>query len=451
MALTEHWIGACYRVTAKPETSTVAPDYSQITQAALDKAVCVVGLATSAEDMYEKVRVALGVSALEFVWLQSVADIQSKANQGKVQEATVAKLEKITRRITNYIPLSIGVFDPMLTLEEVLEISHKEPKKKRVAPVVFQQTTWGALFDYTNPPLWAVIDGVSCREIASKLVSSDAQSCCLYSSTDPNTEAMAPWLVRLEQDSDITQWLMALSQDQHWGVLFHSIATMKQLRMHLKKFTMLWTPANLQAPVYFRFYDPRVALDMSQALESWKLGRFMAPMEALYVPISPAMILPKEQEALTELPLDASNGDCQGQLISIELLSDYKEDSNLKSFQVSEVEYQRFGELQIQKANRKIARSLLNSYPNREAELILHNVELARNLGEKYQMSSVKQVTTLAKCLLEFGLEIFRIFPNLQRILQDKSSPAWRKRNIIEEWLPHGQRAMAKQQASLSR
>lgn len=59
------------------------------------------------------------------------------------------------------------------------------------------------------------------------------------------------------------------------GILLQSDATIRELRAHLRRFTMLWTPADDHAPVYFRFYDPRVVVDMAQALEPWKLGRFL--------------------------------------------------------------------------------------------------------------------------------------------------------------------------------
>ncbi|WP_249976429.1 DUF4123 domain-containing protein, partial [Vreelandella olivaria] len=211
-------------------------------------------------------------------------------------------------------------------------------------PVHYQETAWGLLLAPHQPPLWAVIDGVNCREVMARLSQTDAQYTCLYASTNATTQATAPWLVRIEADSEIRHWLESLPQDQHWGILLQSNATLKQLRSHLRKFTLLWTPANDQAPVYFRFYDPRVALDMSQALEPWKLAALMAPFEALIIPASPHMVLPPELTLTPAVELDTPASEVQGRLVHIALSEDTRAANGQgRQFSIGDTEYQRFG------------------------------------------------------------------------------------------------------------
>lgn len=310
---------------------------------------------------------------------------------------------------------------------------------REAPPVRYDEIAWPDLFTPDQPPLWAVIDGVNCREAMERLTRGEVQSCCLYSTTDAATQAIAPWLVRLEPDSEIRVWLEGLPQDQHWGILLQSHATMKQLRTHLRKFTMLWTPANDQAPVYFRFYDPRVALDMSRALEHRKLAAFMAPFEALIVGLSPLMMLPDTVD-IAEPPHFASTADdVQGRLIRLTMEALYRcAETQARSFPISQSEFKRFGDLQQAKANRKLARDFIEQYPAIPPQELLAAVEAARKLGRRHDMTSKKQIVTLAKCILEFGETFPTQYPDTREILDNPRMASWRKRNLLEQWLPRG-------------
>ncbi|MGP9765293.1 DUF4123 domain-containing protein [Halomonas sp. AOP13-D3-9] len=245
--------------------------------------------------------------------------------------------------------------------------------------------------------------------------------------------------MRLEADSDLREWLESLPQDQHWGILLQSNATLKQLRSHLRKFTMLWTPANDQAPVYFRFYDPRVALDMSQALEPWKLAALMAPIETLIVPASPLMTLPPELEFTPAMELDTDTREVQGRLVRIDLSDDARAANGQgRQFAIGQAEYQRFGELAQSRASQALARSLKERYPQVSEGERMRAVIDATQLGQRYGLVSKKQIQTLAICVLEMGADFAQRHPDAQRILDNARLAGWRKCQLLEEWLPRG-------------
>lgn len=303
----------------------------------------------------------------------------------------------------------------------------------------FSDTCWEVLFASRAAPLWAVIDGVNCRDVAARLNSDEVQSTCLYTSTDADTRAMAPWLVRLDPDGPVVSWLASVPQDQHWGILIRSDATINQLRAHLRKYTMLWTPANDQAPVYFRFYDPRVAVDMVDAVEHWKLDRFFAMIDTVIVPVSPLVLLPQEAGLEPVPALDAEEKSYHGQLVSFAPSAVVQGDGGpSRSFRVGQLEYARFGVLQKRRSNLKMARELLSLFPDRTAEQTLAAVEAAGELGARYGLTSVRQVHTLARCHLEFGMAFPKGYRDASNILEDTQAAPWRKSKLLEEWIPRG-------------
>nr|WP_189337765.1 DUF4123 domain-containing protein [Halomonas elongata] len=268
---------------------------------------------------------------------------------------------------------------------------------------------------------------------------SDVQSACLYASTDADTRAMAPWLVRLEPDSELVTWLQGLPQDQHWGILLQSTATLKQLRTHLRKFTMLWTPANDQAPVYFRFYDPRVALDMSQALAWWKLTALMAPMDSLMMPLSPSMTFPPELEPMPSMGLDAGADEVQGRLLRVTANAKTPAgNAPGRQFAIGDKEYQRFGELAQARSRQALARSLAEPYPQSPEDRRCRIAEEATQLGQRYQLTSTRQIETLARCVMEMGADFPQHHPEARQILDNPHTASWRKREQLAAWLPHG-------------
>lgn len=361
MAPPDYWVARCHIAAQTPQARRWEEETDE---AVLSVAV----LAHSADEVRTLLQTRLRDDGLSLLKLDAVQTLlQRFRHQGMSQ--TLVELAHAT---TSQQPVVYGEMLALVIEPEPVEPAPIEP------PLTYRETTWSALLTPNQPPLWAVIDGINCREIQARLGQSDAQYTCLYASTNAETQANAPWLVRLEADSDLRAWLESLPQDQHWGVLFHSHATLKQLRAHFRKYTMLWTPANEQAPVYFRFYDPRVALDMTQALHTWKLAAFMAPLDALMVPLSPLMAFPSELTLLSDVALDTPAHEVQGRLAQV-TLSEQTRDACRQSrqFAVDQNEFARFGALMQQRAHARLALALGEQYPRTQIDERVSAVQTA--------------------------------------------------------------------------
>ncbi len=413
--------------------------------------VTVVVRAESEDDMRTQLQAMLDGEGLRLVRLDAVQTLLQRFRR----EGMSKTLIDLAEALSPHTPVAFGEMLPLLSTPTAPQEAPLPPPP----PVRYDEIAWADLFTTTAPPLWAVIDGVNCREAMQRLAAAEVQSACLYATTDAATRAIAPWLVRLEPDSEIRHWLAGLPQAQHWGLLLQSHATLKQLRSHLRKFTMLWTPANDQAPVYFRFYDPRVALDMAQALAPWKLAALMAPLDTLIVGLSPLMNVP-DAANLSDAPhFAATPQEVQGRLLRLALNDPEPERHGEatpitpgRSFAIDPTEFTRFGALQATRAQRKLARELMEPYAKTPLADLLAAVEAAGRLGQRYGMTSGKQVATLAKCVLEFGQDFLHDYQDAKGILNHPGKLAWQKRKLIEEWIPRGRirRDFLKQQAQIS-
>lgn len=118
-----------------------------------------------------------------------------------------------------------------------------------------QQTLFGA----PSTACYGVLDGASVPDLLSKFPSRGLQYQCLYrGKLAPDLAEAAPYLVRLEQSSPFTQWLLKEGWGYHWGILAvtESNQDFQALRKHFRTFLMVESPRG--EPWYFRYYDPRV-------------------------------------------------------------------------------------------------------------------------------------------------------------------------------------------------
>lgn len=105
--------------------------------------------------------------------------------------------------------------------------------------------------------VYAVIDGAACPQLRFKLYDWAPEHCCLYSGKlEPDMEEVAPYLVKLQQDSIFTNWLIKEGWDNHWSIFVESELDFKALRKQIRKLLLVKSPEG--ETLVFRFYDPRV-------------------------------------------------------------------------------------------------------------------------------------------------------------------------------------------------
>ena len=112
------------------------------------------------------------------------------------------------------------------------------------------------LFSDSEKQVYTVLDGASVPNIIQSLADFNAESICLYrGELDSELALMAPYLVLLPPESELTDWVLN-GIGHHWGIFATSTAGMKTMRKHFRSFLMVYDPDG--EPVYFRYYDPRV-------------------------------------------------------------------------------------------------------------------------------------------------------------------------------------------------
>lgn len=274
---------------------------------------------------------------------------------------------------------------------------------------------WAELWQLRQP-VWAIIDAVAWPEILPLMKSRPDRSACLYTTPDPQKQAAAPWLVRMVQGEEIPLRFKALPEERHGGILFASDKSAEELRRHFRRFTLAWLP-DRDAAVYFRFYDPRVFMDMTEALKPGHLAAISAVVDAFYLPRSadnPDMSPAPGRLAVYRPP--------QAKIIN-------------GNFRIDGSELERFNLLNRRRFALRIARKLAAA-AGREHGLAACNAAAlsAIEVGERFGMTSKAQVSVLARAVLFFGVDFDRQYAEAARILAGNDL-AFQRKDILLKWI----------------
>ncbi|WP_415919091.1 DUF4123 domain-containing protein [Tateyamaria sp. SN6-1] len=285
-----------------------------------------------------------------------------------------------------------------------------------------------------DPSLWALLDGVAWPGLPQLLATSGDTHCCLYASTDAGTLASGPWLVHLRPGSTMLDVILQQDPENHVGIFLRSALNMADLKRHLRRFTMAYIPGEGEAPVYFRFYDPRVMLDMASALSGPTLARFMAPLDTVYAPLSPRTVVPDHGVmALPVTPFDTADN-CAGRLARITLPKGAMAGGS-GAFRIDDVEYERFQRLQRKKAERSLARKLSTEFPDQDWATYRKAAQRAPGAARQFGLTSVKQVSVMARAMMMRGPTFWEQHPEAAAILKQDGIEPWQKKNALIDWL----------------
>ncbi len=113
------------------------------------------------------------------------------------------------------------------------------------------------LFVAPENSVYAVLDGASVPDLQTVLFEHEPEFECLYrGELEPDIAEVAPYLVHLEPEAEITQWVLERGWGQHWGVYAIGEAPLDAVRRHFRKYLVVHD--NAGRPMLFRYYDPRV-------------------------------------------------------------------------------------------------------------------------------------------------------------------------------------------------
>ena len=113
---------------------------------------------------------------------------------------------------------------------------------------------YSQIFD-SNYTTYAVIDGASAPMLLGKLHSVE-YSCLLRGELSLDLAEAAPYLVKLKENSDFTNWLIEYCQSRDCCIYIQSMQNLFSVRKHCRSLLKAELPD--KSVVLFRFYDPRV-------------------------------------------------------------------------------------------------------------------------------------------------------------------------------------------------
>ncbi len=138
--------------------------------------------------------------------------------------------------------------------------------------------TLKALLFGSGANAYVILDGASVGDLLDKLYGAHRpEFVCLYrGELEPDMAQVAPYLVRLEPQTEFANWVFEQGFGKHWGVFITSAADLATLRGHFRRFLMVQDPKG--KPVYFRYYDPRVLRVYLPTCNAAELAEFFGPV-----------------------------------------------------------------------------------------------------------------------------------------------------------------------------
>ncbi len=131
--------------------------------------------------------------------------------------------------------------------------------------------------------VYAVLDGASIPGLLDKLYGERRPEFeCLYrGEIAPDMAQVAPYLVRLRENDEFTDWVLGQGWGKHWGIFLQGQEEMTAMRLHLRRFLVVHTTEG--KPLYFRYYDPRVLRTFLPTCTGEELEKFFGPVKAFFL------------------------------------------------------------------------------------------------------------------------------------------------------------------------
>ena len=148
-----------------------------------------------------------------------------------------------------------------------------------MAKSVTPQKLFEGLLTGEDETLCVVLDGASVPELLQRLHAEDSLEVeCLFRGTlEPDMKQVAPYLVKLDPDSEFARWVVGTGWGQHWGTFVTSRQEFRALRNHLRALTLVYRRDG--TPLYFRYYDPRVLRVFLPTCTPAQLKQFFGPVD----------------------------------------------------------------------------------------------------------------------------------------------------------------------------
>ena len=140
------------------------------------------------------------------------------------------------------------------------------------------------VFGHAGHAVYAVLDGAMIDGLPARLAQVAPDAACLFEgSLDPMLSAAAPYVMKLDPESDATQLALKEGWNGHWGIVLLTEASLdlRTVRAHLRRVLRVSAPDG--SSMLFRFYDPRAFRTVIPILEPAARREFFGPIQGVYV------------------------------------------------------------------------------------------------------------------------------------------------------------------------
>lgn len=132
-------------------------------------------------------------------------------------------------------------------------------------------------------PVYAVLDGARDPSIYPFVLNCGMPYCSLYrGDAESDLEMVAPYLVYLAPGSAAMAGLIARGWAKSWGIFLTCGYPMEEVRKQLRRSLKVGIEGS-RAPVYFRFYDPRVLRRFLPIADLSQFNEFAGPITSFLV------------------------------------------------------------------------------------------------------------------------------------------------------------------------
>lgn len=134
------------------------------------------------------------------------------------------------------------------------------------------------LFTDEELNVYVIVDGASAPGLLQMLFEHQPEYECLFrGELEPDMAEVAPYLVKLDPESDFAYEVLEKGWGRHWGVFALGYAGMRTMRQHFRRNLMVYDEAG--KPMYFRWYDPRVLRLYLPTCNAEDLAEVFGPVE----------------------------------------------------------------------------------------------------------------------------------------------------------------------------
>jgi hypothetical protein len=139
---------------------------------------------------------------------------------------------------------------------------------------------FGGLVLDEDETLCVMLDGASVPDLLERLHAEPSLEveCLLRGTLEPDMKQVAPYLVKLEPESEFAEWVVGSGWGRHWGTFATSRQGFRALRDHLCQLMIIYRRDG--TPLYFRYYDPRVIRTFLPTCTPVQLKQMFGPVDA---------------------------------------------------------------------------------------------------------------------------------------------------------------------------